>query len=171
MQPNTYPWDRDGNLIVPRYGIRVAMGMALLAAGAFCIFASLEDRAWRKDHPTPANGFSDPLWMVFLWIALPLVPLILSAVLLSRRSEVPKAAGAGVAAGVFACGLFAAIAIFLGRSTILARLLIAGKSYSQDLAFFVCSVWIVVSAFRIAAKAGWGIFCLPRLPRLSAWPR
>lgn len=160
MQPNTYPWDRDGNPIVSRYGIRVAMALALLDAGTFCIFASLEDRQWRKDHPVTAYGFSDPLWMVILWIALPLVPFILSAVLLSRRSEVPKAAGAGVAAGVFACGLAAAIAVFLGSFLRFGPAPYVGQELIASLVFFVCSVWIVVSAFRIAAKAGWGMFFL-----------
>ncbi len=166
IQPNTYPWDRDGNLIVPRYGIRIVMALALLAAGTFCIFASLEDRQWRKDHPVTANGFSDPLWMVILWIALPLVPFILSAVLLSRRSEVSKAAGAGVAAAVFACGLIAAIALFLGSFLRFGPALYVGQELIANLVFFVCSVWIVASAFRIAAKAGWGMFFLSAAPTL-----
>ena len=165
MQPNTYPWDRDGNLIVSRYGIRVAMALALLAAGTFCIFASLEDRQWRKDHPVTANSFSDPLWMVILWIALPLVPFIISALLLSRRSEESKAAGAGVAAALFAWGLVAAIAMFLGAFIRFGPAPYIGQQLIADLVFFVCSVWILVSAFRIAAKASWNMFFL-----LSAAP-
>ena len=159
-QPNPNPWDRDGNLIVPRYGIRIAMALAFLAASTFCIFASLEDRRWRKDHPLTANGFSDPLWMVILWIALPLVPYILSALLLSGRSEESKAAGAGVVAALFAWGLVAAITMFLGASLRFGPAPYIGQELIANLVFFVCSVWILVSAFRIAAKGGWGMFFL-----------
>jgi Sec-independent protein secretion pathway component TatC len=51
--------------------------------------------------------------MSILWIALPLVPFVLSGILLSIRSRESIAAGAGVAAGLFACGLLYAIAAFL----------------------------------------------------------
>ena len=62
-------WDSDGNLLVPRHGIRIAMGLALVAAGAYWLFVS-------------------------------------------------------------------------------------------NLIFSASSIWIVVSAFRIAYKAGWGMFFL-----------
>jgi hypothetical protein len=72
-------WDRDGNLIVPRYGIRTALGLAFLAACAFWLFSYLGDQKWHQEHPgTGASGFSDPLWVFLLWTALPLVPFLLS---------------------------------------------------------------------------------------------
>jgi hypothetical protein len=74
MQPNTYSWDRDGNLIVPRHGIRIAMGLALLSAIAFQLFTFLGNRQWHKYHPGAMPNRAETLWTLMLWIALPLVP-------------------------------------------------------------------------------------------------
>ena len=104
IQGNTYAWDRDGNLIVPRHGIRIAMAVALLATGAFQLFTFLGDRQWHNHHPGALPTRPEPLWMFVLWVALPLVPFIFSALLLSRGSEESKAAGAGIAAALFASG-------------------------------------------------------------------
>lgn len=167
MQPNAYPWDRDGNLIVPRYGIRIAMALALLAAGTFQLFTFLGSVQWHRQHPGAMSTRPEPPWMLMLWIALPLVPFIISALLLSRRSEESKAAGAGLVAALFTCGFFFALIAFVSEfvgfgapDLYLCEILIA------ILVFFASSVWILVSAFRIAAKAGWGMFFLSAVPTL-----
>jgi len=103
---NSASLESDRNRRVPLHGIRIAMGLAFLAAGAFSWFTSIGDRQWHEHHPgTGASGFPDPLCMSIRWIALPLVPFVLSGILLSIRSRESIAAGAGVAASLFACGL------------------------------------------------------------------
>lgn len=154
-------YDSEGNLIVPRHGIRIAMAVAALAAAAFFLFNSLADRKWHQVHPgSGASGSPDPLWMVALWAALPLVPLVLSWLLLSARREDAITAGAGVALSLSVnCLLFAlaaAVGFFFG---------FAPDSYGVPVAIsivivLVCSAWTIVSAFRIGAKAGWGVFFL-----------
>lgn len=157
---NSASWDSDGNRLVPLHGIQVALGLAFLAAGAFLLFTVLGDRQWHQHHPgAGASGFPDPLWMSILWIGLPLAPFVLSVLLLANRSEESKAGGAGVAAGLFACGLIFAIA----------ALALPFFSFFPDpyalpeeiaaLTFVACSVWIIVSAFRIG-KVSWGVFFL-----------
>ncbi len=161
MQPNTYSWDRDGNLIVPRHGIRIAMGLALLSAIAFQLFTFLGNRQWHQHHPGAMPNRAETLWTLMLWIALPLVPFIISALLLSRRSEEAKAAGAGLVAALFTCGFVFAIIVFVAEFVGFG----APDPYLWEnliafLAFVASSVWILVSAVRIAAKASWGVFFL-----------
>lgn len=155
---NPDSWDSEGNLVVPLHGIRIALGVSLLAAGAFFWFAYLGDKRWHEQHPGDSGAFVTPLWLSMLWIALPLVPFIISALLLSTRSEQSKAAGAGIAAGLFTAGfLFAAAALggmfFLSFSP--------DPYVLQDLTavvvFLGCTVWILISAFRIG-KSSWGVF-------------
>src|SRR5215469_8293084 len=161
MPANTYPWDRDGNLIVPRYGIRIAMALALLTAGAFQWFTFLGNGWWHKHNPEATPTRPEPLWMFVLWLTFPLVPFMISMLLLSRRSEETKAAGAGLAAALFTCGFAFAVAVFLAEFVgfpapdpyVLENLVVT-------LVFIFCSAWIIVSAFRIAAKASWGVFFL-----------
>lgn len=157
FDPNNF--DRDGNLIVPRYGIRIAMTAALVAACTFTLLSYLADKHWHRQHPGSAVPFADPFWMLVLWTCLPLVPFIMSGVLLSFRAEEAVAAGAGISAALFLCSLLFSIAaaagfVFFGPE---------GYSFATAisiLTFVVCSVWIIVSAFRIGAKASWGIFFL-----------
>jgi hypothetical protein len=161
MQGNPHAWDRDGNLIVPRYGIRIAMAVALFAAGAFQLFTFLGDRSWHQHHPDALPTRPEPLWMLVLWIAFPLVPFTVSALLLSRRSEESKAAGAGLAAALFGCGFVFAAAVFVAEFVgFPAPDPYVFENLIVTLVFLVCGIWIIVSAFRIAARASWGLFFL-----------
>lgn len=158
---NSESWDSGGNLIVPRHGIRTAMFFALFPTGIFCYLTFLGYQQQLKDHPYEATRFHDPLWMVILWSALPLVPFIVSMVLLSGRSQESKGAGAGVAAVLFAWGIFWSVLLFFAEF----YFRLAAEPYIWQelvaiLVFFPCSVWILISAFRIASKAGWGVFFL-----------
>lgn len=158
---NPDSWDSNGNLIVPRYGIRIVMLVALLAAAAFCLFTFLGERQWDKHHrPEFLPTRSDPLWVTILWFALLLVPFALSGMLLSRRGEESKAAGAGVGATLFGCGLVAAIAVPFGELLKLYSDPYDSEELIADVVFIACCLWIIVSAFRIAAKASWGVFFL-----------
>jgi hypothetical protein len=159
---NPASYDSGGNLLVPRYGIRIAFGVAFLTACSFSLFNYLGDKQWHHQHPGPgAGGFADPLWMVVLWIALPLAPFVLSWLLISARVEEGIAAGAGIAAALFVCLLILSIATFFGSLF----LRFYQDSYDLPVAvsilvFIASSLWVIVSAFRIGAKAGWGIFLL-----------
>ena len=158
---NSNSIDSEGNLLVPLHGIRIAMALVLLPAGAYWLFGFLGDREWHEHHPgTGASGVPDPLWMVILWVALLFVPFSISGLLLSRRSEEYKTVGAGLAAGLFACGLVFAILAFLSEFLQFFPDPYFWENLIAILTFFVCSAWIVISAFRIAAKAGWGLFLL-----------
>jgi hypothetical protein len=157
---NSDSWDSDGNLLVPLHGIRIAMGLALVAAGAFSLFTFIGDKEWHKHHPgAGASGFVDPLWMSILWIALPLVPFVLSGLLLSTRSEQSKAAGAGVATGLFASTFILAIAALLSLFFRFYPDPYFWQNMVAILTFIACSVWIIVAAFRIG-KVSWGVFFL-----------
>jgi hypothetical protein len=157
---NPVLFDSDGNLIVPRYGIRIVLGLALLAYAAFWMISFLEDKQWHVHHPgTGASGVPDPLWMVILWGALSLVPFILSQLLLTTRCEESVAAGAGVAAALCVSSLMFSLAMAAG-------FVFWGPEYYAIptaitvLTLIGCSVWVIVSAFRIGAKAGWIVFFL-----------
>ena len=52
-------WDSDGNLLVPRHGIRIAMGLALAAAGAYWLFAFIADREMRRLNPLQPSQFPE----------------------------------------------------------------------------------------------------------------
>ena len=155
---NSALYDSDGNRQVPLHGIRIAMALALLAASTFCLLAFIGDKHWRENHP--GSGFQDPLWISILWIALPLIPFILSELLLSTRSEESIAAGAGVAAGLFGCGFIFAIAVFIGSWVLrLSPDPYALQNTISIVTFLACGVWIIVSAFRIGTVS-WGVFFL-----------
>lgn len=69
---NSDSWDGDGNLLVPRYGIRIAMGLALFAAAGYCSFEFLVDMELRKLYPLQPSEFPDSLrrtiqWMLSHW--------------------------------------------------------------------------------------------------------
>ena len=147
--------------MVPLHGIRIAMGLSLLAAAGFLCFAYLGDKQWHEQNPgSGAGDFVTPLWMWILRIALPLVPFFLSVLLLSTRSENSKAAGAGIAVALFSSGLLFAIAALF---SLIFMQFFAVPYILQELiasfTFLACSIWILVSAFRIG-KASWGIFLL-----------
>lgn len=160
-------YDGDGNLIVPRHGIRVAMALAFADACAFWLLTYIGDRKWHELNPgSAASSFADPLWIYLLWLALPAVPLLVSELLLSARSEEAIAAGAGVAASLFLNSLIASLAAAVG-------FLFMGGAQAFNLAvaisiltLIVCSLWILVSSFRIGAKAGWGMFFLAAVATL-----
>ena len=161
LPPNMSPSsDSEGNLIVPRYGIRTAMLLALVAVSSFCLFTFLGDKQWHQHHPGAPATRTDPIGFTAFWIALPLLPLIFSMWLLSRRSEEAKATGAGVAAGLFVCGSLAAVVAFLAQFLSFFPDPYGLENLVAILVFAVSSVWIVISAFRIAARAGWGVFFL-----------
>lgn len=153
-------WDSDGNLLVPRHGIRVAMGLALVAAGAYWLFTFIAEREMRTLNPLQPSEFPDSFWVTILWVALPLVPFIVSVVLLSTRSQGGIAAGAGIGAALFLCSLLFSIAALLGFVLTFGPIPYAFPLAVSNLIFSACSVWITVSAFRIAYKAGWGMFFL-----------
>jgi hypothetical protein len=136
------------------------MILALVATGSFYVFTFLGDKHWRQHHPESLPIRTDPIGVIALWIALPLLPLIFSMLLLSRHSEESKAAGSGVAAGLFTCGSLAAILAFLAQFFSFFPDPYALENLIAILVFVVCAVWIVISAFRIAAQAGWGVFFL-----------
>jgi hypothetical protein len=153
-------WDSDGNRLVSLYGIRIAMGLALLAAIAFLLLEFIGDRQWHEQHPgTGASGVPDPAWMSILWFALPFAPLVLSGLLLSTRSKKSKASGAGVAAGLFACGLLFAIAALLGLFLTFSPNPYFRTMAIANLTFLACTVWTIVSAFRVGT-ASWALFFL-----------
>jgi hypothetical protein len=88
------------------------------------------------------------------------VPFIISVVLLSTRSQGGIAAGAGIGAALFLCSLLFSIAALLGFVFTFGPIPCAPPLAVSNLIFSACSVWITVSAFRIAYKAGWGMFFL-----------
>lgn len=161
-------WDSEGNLLIPRYGIRIAMCLALLAAGAFWLFEFLADTESHKLYPLQPSEFPDSVWRTIQWMALPLVPYLVSGLLLSRRSEEAKAAGAGVAGGLFLCSLPFSIFSVLGLGFFTGPKPYALPILISSLTFSVCGIWIVVSAFLIARKAGWGVFFLALPATLAA---
>jgi len=153
-------YDAGGNLIMPRHGIRLALVLAWASAAIFFWLAVLESRQWHQEHPgSGASSVPDPLWMVLLWIALPAVPLVLSEILLSLTSEEWIAAGAGIAAaltaGSFVYALVALLFVFFMN-------FFPNPYFKQQflavVVFLACSVWIVISAGRIAAKVRSGVF-------------
>jgi len=157
---NQTSYDPDGNLMVPRHGIRLALVMAWAAAAVFFWFAILENRQWHQEHPgSGAGGVQNPLWMLLLWVALPVVPLVVSEILLSLSSEEWIAAGAGIAAALTAgsslYAFFALLSLFLLRLSPPSYFL---QQFLAILAFFSCNVWIAISAGRIAAKVRSGVF-------------
>jgi hypothetical protein len=160
VQPLNPLWDSEGNLLVPRYGIRIAIRLALLAAGAYWLFTLLEDRELRKLNPLQPSAFPHSVWVTILWIALPFVPFLLSGLLLSCRSEEAVASGAGVAAALFLCSFLFSIAALLGFAFLFGPIPYALPLAISNLMFSVCSIWIIVSAFRIGSKASWGLFFL-----------
>jgi hypothetical protein len=136
------------------------MGLALLTAGANSLFFVLSDKEVRKSHPLEASGLPDSVWATFLWVALPLTPFLISGLLLSRRSEEAKAAGAGVAVALFLWALLFSIVEMAGLVTGFGPIPYALPLAISGLVVLGCSTWIIVSAFRIAHKAGWGLFFL-----------
>ena len=153
-------WDSDGNLLVPWHGIRIAMSLALAAAGAYWLFTFISDREMRTLNPRQPSEFPDAFWVTILWVALPLVPFMVSAALLSTRSQAGIAAGAGIGAALFLCSLLFSIAALLRFVLTFGPIPYALPLAVSNLIFSGCSVWITVSAFRIAYKAGWGMFFL-----------
>ena len=85
---------------------------------------------------------------------------LLSGWLLSRHSEEAIAAGAGVGVGLFLCSLLFSVAAALSLVVSFGPTPYAVPRGLLSLAFSACSIWIIVSGFRIASKAGWGIFWL-----------
>lgn len=80
-------WDSDGNLLVPRHGIRIAMGLALAAASVYWLFTFMAEREMRQLNPLQPSEFPDSILVTILWVALPLIPFTVSVVLLSTRSQ------------------------------------------------------------------------------------
>jgi hypothetical protein len=142
-------WDGERNLLVPLHGIRIALSLSFLAASVFFWSNYLGDKQWHYQHPGNYGAFVIPQWMTALRIALVLAPFILSAVLLSARSEHPKAAGAGIAFGLFSSGLIFGVAALLGSFVRLVPDPYVSQDLAAVLAFLACSVWILVSACRL----------------------
>jgi len=153
-------WDSDGNVLIPLHGIRIAMGLALGTAGAYWLFTFIAEREMHTTNPLQPSGFPDSFWVTILWVALPLMPFIASVVLLSTRSQGGIAAGAGIGAALFLCSLLFSIAALLGFLLTSGPIPYALPLAVSNLIFSASSVWVIVSAFRIAYKAGWGMFFL-----------
>lgn len=134
------------------------MGLALLAAAGYCFFEFLADTETHKLYTLQPSEFPDSLWRTIQWIAVPLVPYLVSVLLLSCRSEEAKGAGAGVAVGLFLCllpfSIFVSVIWFPGPDPYALPRMISSSTFAA------CSVWVVVSAFMIARKAGGGVFFL-----------
>lgn len=144
------------------------MTVAAMAAGALFLFTFLSETHWHQHYPDALPTRTQPLWIIILWIALPLFPFILSSLLLSRRSEESKATGAGLAAALFASGLSFAILAFFAELLAFSPDPYAIENFVAILVFVASSIWIIVSAFRIAAKASWGLFFLAGCATLVA---
>lgn len=97
-----------------------------------------------------------------------LSPLFFPHCWLSRRSEESKATGAGIAAALFACGFFFAIVAFFAEFLAFSPDPYAIENFVAILVFVASSIWIIVSAFKIAAKASWGLFLLAGCATLVA---
>jgi hypothetical protein len=151
--------DSKGNLLGPLHRIRIVLGLSFLAACAFSWFNYLGDKQWHYQHPGDSGAFVIPLWMTAVRIALVLAPFVLCAVLLSTRNEHSQAAGAGIAVVLFSSGLFVGVAALLGLFFRFYPDPYAGQDLAAVLTFLACSVWIVVSAFRIG-KVSSGVFFL-----------
>src|SRR5580658_3891987 len=159
--PNPAPFDSNGNRPVPRHGIRIALHLSLLAACACWLVTLISDKQWHEHHPgAGASGGPVPLWSSFLWVALPFVLCVLSVLLLSSRSESLIAAGAGIAAGISPFSLLFSVSALLGAPffSFFPVPYFIGMAISL-LTLFGSSVWIMVSASRIA-KVNWGVFLL-----------
>ena len=152
-------WDGEGNLLVPLYGIRIALGLSFLAACVFCVLAYLGDKQWHDLNPGNSGSFVTPPWIWGLRIALVLVPFVLSVLLLSTRSEHSKAAGAGVAFALFSAGMLFGLAGFLCLFLGIAPGPYVLPDLAAILAFVASSLWIVISAIRIG-KVSLGLFFL-----------
>jgi hypothetical protein len=153
-------FDSEGNLVVRRQGIRIAMGLALLASLAFFCFTFLSHRESLSTSPLEPSPFPDSLERTTLWVALPLVPFILSGSLVSFRREEAIAAGVGIAAALFLDSLLFSIGTLAGSMLTFGRIAYALPMKISIVAFSACSIWIIAAAFRIARKAGWGMFLL-----------
>ena len=135
------------------------MVLALIAAGVYFLFTFVAEREMRRLSPLQPSEFPDSLRVTTLWVALPLVPFIVSLALLSTRSQEGIAAGAGIGAALFLCSLLFSVAALLGFVFAFGPVPYALPLAISNLIFLASSVWIAVSAFRIANKAGWGVFC------------
>lgn len=91
--------------------------------------------------------------------ALPLVPYLVSGLLISCRSEEAKSAGAGVTVALSLCllpfSIFVSVIWFPGPNSYAPPRMISSSMFAA------CSVWVMVSGFMIARKAGLGLI-LPR---------
>lgn len=76
----------------------------------------------------------------------------------SRQEAI--AAGAGVGAALFLSSLLFSIAALLVFVLTFGPVPYARSLAVSNLMFSACTFWIIVSAFRIAYKAGWGLFFL-----------
>ena len=152
-------WDSEGNLLVPLHGIRIALGLSLLAASVFCVLTYLGERRWHDQNPGDSGSFVTPPWIWGLRLTLVLVPFVLSVLLISTRSEHSKAAGAGVAFALFSLGLLLGIAGLLGLFLAFFPDPYTLPDLVAILTFLASSLWIVVSAIRIG-KVSFGLFFL-----------
>ncbi len=136
------------------------MGLALAAASVYWLFTFMAERETRQLNPLQPSEFPDSILVTILWVALPLIPFTVSVVLLSTRSQEASAAGAGIGAALFLSALLFSIAALLGFVLTFGPVSYARPLAVSNLMFSACSCWIIVSAFRIAYKAGWGLFFL-----------
>jgi hypothetical protein len=146
---------------VPLHGIRISMVLALAAASTALYYIQAAGKVVDRLHPDGLKGVPDPTWISVLWVALPLVPYLLSLGLLSTRSTACVAAGAGIAGGLFAtllilspgmgAGLF--VALGLSQAPYFFQIVI------PSLVLLAISFWVVVAAVW-TGKANWIVSCL-----------
>lgn len=165
-QPNsTAPEDDRPNL----RSIRIAFLLTLISAGIVVLLSSSGDTQWHEAHPGSGGGGGHvPLWMPILWITLPVVPYLLSGLLLSVRNDEIIALGAGVAAGFFG------LASLFGLGALGGLMFLNFFPGPYDLpsgiamlAFLAGCAWGVVSAFRIG-QLSWAPFWVGLVTTLAS---
>src|ERR1700690_3622345 len=144
---------------LPLHGIRIAMVVALAAAGTSWYYMQAAQKVVDQLHPDALKGVPDPTWISVLWAALPLAPYLLSLVLLSTRRTASVAAGAGIAGGLFAW--FLMLSPGMGMGLTLGFGLSQAPYFLQTaislLVFLAISIWVVIAAVW-TGKANWIVF-------------
>ncbi len=132
------------------------MVLAFAAASTAMYFIQAAGKQVDRLHPDSIKGIPDPTWISMLWIAVPLAPFLLSLVFLSTRSAALVAAGAGLAAGLFAMFLLFARPMGMGLFLFfgLSRAPYFFQTAISVLVLLVISPWAIIAAIW-TGKANW----------------
>jgi hypothetical protein len=157
--PNPALSGTSRRVAVPLHGIRIALALALAAAGTAWYYMQTAQKVVDQLHPDGLKGVPDPTWISVLFAALPLAPYLLSLVLLSTPRAASIAAGAGIAGGLF--GWFLMLSPSMGMGLFLVFGLSPAPYFFQTaislLVFFAISIWVVIAAVW-TGKANWIVF-------------